>query len=525
MAWAQSSPVGSAPDEPSHIARAYGLISGQQGLFPETDGLAPPLPEGYFGEGSTDIAPYVDTRVPRYFVESPRAGCYAFRPDLSAIECLPKFKSDFVTVKGFQSYFIPGYTFFAGSVMRVTELVGVADPWGLTITRSVSAFVNGIIFALGVLLALPKRRWRFASLLLLTLLVPLASFTLGGITPSSWEISGTALLIGAAIALSRIAKAESTPLGLVAFSRAPVAYLGAGLGGLMAATARPFGAVWVGVVLIALLSLRKVSYWLLAWLASLITLGAFWFFWSASFQNQEVEDPFRANQGGLGPREILAYLLVGGFQYFGRVTAVWSDYANTGWLDTPLPTPLALVWVVALSSLIMFTSALLVVRALKAPTNKAQLLILSFGLALALLVLFVTLFAYADFSVQSRHLLPGLLGSILAIGALGLTARFEFQIDAKRLTQGLYVCVTVLILAQTLALIWAQWRYAYGLVVRAPVGLTIQSRPVADWLPPGGLWLPPLIAVTGGVLALLSLRPNQNTAVPAKAGKSKTPAA
>jgi hypothetical protein len=281
----------------------------------------------------------------------------------------------------------------------------------------------------------------------------------------------------------------------------------------------------VGVVLIVLLSVRKTSYWLVGWLASLIALGVFWFFWSAEVQNEEIADPFRAEQGGLLLREILSYLLVGGFQYFGRVTAVWSDFANTGWLDTPLPTPLALIWVTGFSSLIMFTVSLILVRAIAAPANKAQLLGLGVGLVLAMFALFVILFAYADFSVQSRHLLPGLLGAVLAIAVLGLTARFDFKMDARRLSQGLIFCVVVLLVAQVLALLWVQWRYAYGLVIRDPVGFTIQSRPNADWLPVGGLWLPPLITFAGGICALLSLRPNKKAIVPAAAGTSKTAAA
>ena len=525
FAWALASPVGSAPDEPSHVARAYGLISGQQDLFPEVDGLAAPLPEGYLGEGSGAVAPYVDTRVPRYFVESPRAGCYAFRADLSAVECLPRFQSQFVTVKGFQSYFVPGYGFFAGSLLRATELLGVADPWGLTITRALSALFNGAIFGLGVVLALPAQRRRFSALVLLTLFMPLTIFSLSGITPSSWEISGTALLVGAAIALSRKATGWAATPSKLPFAESKGLYLAAGLGGAMAATARPFGLVWVGVVLIGLLTLRRVSYWLLGWLVALIALGAFWFFWSAGFQNEEVSDPFRANQGGLRPREILAYLLVGGVQYFGRVTAVWSDFANTGWLDTPLPAPLALIWVVAISSLIMFTLGLRVVRAVTPPTNARQIWVIGVGLVVAMTILFWVLFAYADFSVQSRHLLPGLLGAILAAGALGLSYNFNFGIDSVGLRRGLAFCVAVLALAQVLSLLWMQWRYAFGLVIRAPVGFTIQSRPVADWLPVGGLWLPPLIASIGGVLALLSLRPAQKTSVPATAGTAKTEAA
>jgi hypothetical protein len=525
LAWSLASPVGSAPDEPSHIARAYGLISGQQALFPEVDGLAPPLPEGFLGEGSGALAPYVDTRIPRYFVESPRAGCYAFRADLSAVECLPKFESDFVTVKGFQSYFVPGYGFFAGSLLRATELLGLADPWGLTIARALSAFFNGVIFALGVVLALPSKRNRFGALLLLTLLMPLTSFSLSGITPSSWEISGTTLLVGAVIALSRLAQSRAPDAGSLRFSQARWPYLAAALGGAMAATARPFGLVWVGVVLIALLTLRKISILLVGWLGLLMALGAFWFVWSAGFQNEEVSDPFRASQGGLRPREVIAYLVVGGLNYFGRVTTVWSDFSNTGWLDTPLPALLAMVWAVAISSLIMFTVVLLSVRALRPPTNTKQMLIIGAGLAAALFVLFAALFAYADFAVQSRHLLPGLLGSILAISALGLSAGYPFHIDSLGLKRVLVASVSVLIAAQVLALLWVQWRYAYGLVVRAPVGFTIQSRPDADWLPVAGLWLPPLVAAISGVCALLSLRPSQKTPAPATAGASKTPAA
>jgi hypothetical protein len=205
LAWSLASPVGSAPDEPSQGARAYGLMSGQQGFFPETDGLAPPLPEGFLGQGSGAVAPYVDTRLPKYFVEKPRAGCYAFRPDLSAVECWPKYRSELVTVKGFQSYFVPGYAIFAGSIMRASEITRVADPWGLTVTRAVSAVFNGLIFGLGIVLAFPRNRVRFAALVALILLVPLTSFTLGSLSPSSWEISGMTLLVGAVIAISRVA--------------------------------------------------------------------------------------------------------------------------------------------------------------------------------------------------------------------------------------------------------------------------------------------------------------------------------
>jgi len=173
----------------------------------------------------------------------------------------------------------------------------------------------------------------------------------------------------------------------------------------------------------------------------------------------------------------------------------------------------------------MFTLILFSVRALKLPANTRQILIIGAGLAAALFILFAALFAYADFSVQSRHLLPGLLGSILAIGALGLSAGYPFYIDGRGLKSVLVASVSVLIAAQVLALLWVQWRYAYGLVVRAPVGFTIQSRPDADWLPVAGLWLPPLVAAVGGVCALLSLRPSQKTPAPATAGTSKTLAA
>jgi|GEM_PF-1393407 len=524
IGWSLASPVGSTPDEPSHVARAYSLVTGKQGLFPQTDGLAAPLPEGFEGVGAGD-APYVLTQIPHYFVEKPRAGCYAFDPTKPAQECLPEITTDEVTVKGFQSYFVPGYALFAGSLLRLTEVTGLAEIGGLTITRAISAFFNGVIVGWALLLALPRTRWRFAGLIALLILMPLTAFSLSSISPSSWEISGTLLMTGGLIAVSR----SSTKRVEVNSQRSADlrrAFAAVALGAFMAATARPFGLMWVATALVvSLILLRHLPKLVLAFMGALVALGVWWLVWSARFQREEIADPFRASQGGLQPREILDFLLVGGANYFGRVLTVWSDYSNTGWIDTPTPALLSLIWAFGWVIVIVGALSLNWAGAIQIGSNSRFLLWLGAAFGLSTFILFVFLFSYVSFTVQSRHLLPGVLAAATCIGVLGLTAKAAFAVRPKTVNSILFASTFGLAVAVVLSLLWTQWRYAYGLVIRDPVGLTTRTQEVAFWLPAGGLWLPPAVAVIGLVIAAFALRPSQKNTAERVAGTSSTVAA
>jgi hypothetical protein len=117
------------------------------------------------------------------------------------------------------------------------------------------------------------------------------------------------------------------------------------------------------------------------------------------------------------------------------------------------------------------------------------------------------------------------LASATCIAVLGLTTNPTFVVKKQTVHSILRVAVALLAGALLLSLLWTQWRYAYGLVIRDPVGLTSRTQEVAQWLPVGGLWVPPTLAVVGLVIALFALRPSQKNVADKRAGTSNTAAA
>jgi hypothetical protein len=398
---------------------------------------------GFEGVGAGD-SPYVETQLPSYFIEKPRAGCYAFDSTKPAAECVDSTTTDVVQVKSFQSYFVPGYAIFAGSLLRITQLTGVAETAGLTTARAASAFVNGLIFGWALLLALPRTRWRFAGLLALLILMPLTAFSLSSISPSSWEISGTLLMTGGLIAAFRF-NLRALPVGATSGTGVREVYGAIALGAFMAATARPFGLMWVATALvISLVFLRQLPRWLFLLMGLLVALGVWWLIWSARFQSGEAADPFRASMGGLQPREILDFLFIGGANYFGRLLPVWSDYSITGWIDTPTPALLSLIWAFGRTSLIFGTLVLIWVGALRRTPDTKFLVLSGAAFGLMTFFLFVFLFGYVGFTVQSRHLLPGVLSSATCIAVLGLTTNPTFVVKKQTVHSILRVAVALL---------------------------------------------------------------------------------
>jgi Predicted membrane protein (DUF2142) len=423
LTWALSSPPGSSPDEDAHLAAAWAVTHGEspngklfsvpQVLFPEYC-YPPAIPEG-----------------PCYTPTGAIGSELVTHTNLTA-----GYPAAFHWLEG--KFFRPGLTASVLSIRAFVSFVCVLLIMVPLVLISVTAGDDAL---------------RAVGLPLVAILSPLAFFMFGSVNPSSWEMAGAVCGWGCYVAL------------VLANRRSQVFWAIGGMliGVLAGAVARPSG----GLVLLASLPLagpivlariapapadQRRRFWTIvgacyatvgAIAVALIFRGALTIRWS----NHPPADPHSRVWHWLSDALRAGDYVLGSFGggHFGAL----------GWLDTPMPAFVPLVFVAA--------SGYLVIAAIRQSRPEVTLSLLMTSLG----SLFLTTAVLAsgippDGSVQSRYLWPAYIGvPFAAVASLGMGNRA----GGARVPRGhlRWVAGGALVAATSVGFFTNLWRYTTGL--------------------------------------------------------------
>jgi hypothetical protein len=462
LAWLISDPPSAAPDEPAHYIKALGAGSG--------DLLGSP---GHYATG-LDNGPqlaFFNQLVRGFHVPAnlaPPAPCFAHLPARSAA-CLtfssnpPQTELSYIGRYGPFLYILPGLLMRAASDPERAYLLG----------RLGFAIVNLLVLA-GALLLLrgPGAEPRLAGMLLA--ITPMVVFLSSSLNPSGPEIC-------ASIAFTALLLKQSQEGG-----RQNQLWIGIAAAGAVLALSRPLSFLWLFLALALLLALEGPSRLRARFRAggrtALIAAGVdalavlLAISWTVAFQH-----PVRAALTDLP----------------GKLVASWNQVpelllqavGSFGWLDTPLPYAVYLLWL-GLSGALVLLALLLAgwrERAVVIGILGATLVVL---MAESVLVLMPT-----GFLLQGRYVLPAAVMAPLLAGEIVFRRRRRLPALPSRL--GWALLAAAVAGQQLMAWLVNGHRFAVGSQGR----LNFIMHP--EWSPPGG-WILCLVLALLGASALLA---------------------
>ena len=401
--WSLSSPLFSAPDEPSHVTKAAGAARGQLvGPVRTGEGADDPCVPGVAAPPSGPVT-CTHYRVPAIFLQGHQVpGCYNFDRTVTA-DCAPPYagSKDEELVPSTAGNYPPLYYLVTGLpsllsssvvgvyLMRLMGSLLCVALLGLAVT-SVSKLPDRVGAAIGVLLALS----------------PMTLFVSSVVNPSGMEIcAAVALWAGGLEALSVDGRARRWALVRTVIGAAALA------------AARPISPLWVVLIGVSLLlaarrhqlaaAARSQGAGLAALAIAAVTgAGAVWYLVAAP------------NAGSLGAGVPLSLSRV---DILRASLSVSHHRAHQmigwlGWLDTPVPTVTVAVWAAAVGLLVL---AALVFGSWRQRLGIAWLA----GLVVLVPPLIESQQAHrVGFFWQGRYLLPLAVGLPIVAGHIGLPA-------------------------------------------------------------------------------------------------------
>ena len=475
--WSLATPLMGVPDEPAHTIKAAAVVRGQ--VLVE-DGTS-------FGHG-------VHVRVPNYIASLHAQSCYKFNRAQAADCAAPIYVDDTFTNIGVTSAgsYNPMYYWIVG--LPTLFMSGAPAIYGM---RLVSALLCAVFFAAGFTALTELRRPKYAVLVAALAMTPMVLFLGGGINPNSLEIAATmAAFSGFVVVLDNRRGTRRVLPALATVAAATV----------VLANARQISLVWLLcalVVGVCSFRLRRVvtvfrDRRVLTAVALAVPgalLGLLWMYIAANGP---------ANVGvapeGIASPHPDAPLYRGFMIMLDQTYDFFPQYIGTmGWLDTPVPELVALVWggLMIAGLVVPFC-----VRPLRNWTG--------YWVALAMLYLVPALLQTAlwrgmGFIWQGRYTLPLVVVLFISVG-LGLRKlRFPGGALALRISR---VFFWLIVACHTLAFVYVLRRYVVGISEIAN-WQTLFSSP--HWQPPLG-WLPLtilylLVTAVGALLLFRYLHP------------------
>jgi len=448
--WIFGSPLGGSPDEPSHMAYAWGVATGQ--------GFGDPDPT--CDQGPCPRTNYV---VPPGLIPEP--GCYVFRPGVSA-GCAGASEAN--PYASYMTRYPPPYYFVVGAALRLSLNAGL-DP----VQAGFAGRMAGAIISLSILIpagvAVTMRDRRVLPYLIATL-VPMSLFMINTINPSGVEISAA---IGMAVALGVLARNPS------AGARFLLLYSATWL-----AWTRPVGWLWASTVLIfgfGLVAARnrgmRVSFGTLGWALPgsvfAIATAVGWFVYALAARSA-------VGTGSSLPDGSIERLLAIVFRWGGMIK---ENLGVLGWLDTPIP---ELLMLGSISLMVI----LLVGGLLTAVWRRGLSIVVAYFVSVVMGV--TILMMIQQFLWQGRYVWPALAAGLILIG-------FESNPGPKSERASFLIASGLWLIAEISSL-WVYARYAVGLQ-RGARYLVPNLSGTADWASPLGA---PAIVIVGivGVVAV-----------------------
>ena len=463
-AWSFATPIGAAPDEPAHIVQAVAIVRGQ---FNE-----PTHRSGFGLIASARVPAWAADTLQPCFVTADEVTHFA---QTGIVAACPDTLSD-ATQSAIAA------TQFSNAPPLYYLVVGIPSLFlsgasALYAMRLVSGLLNAGLVALGISLLVRYYPRRTPLIGVLIALSPMVLFLMAVVSSSGLEISsGFATWCGGLC----IVEHPHLPRALAIWTAVAAVLL------VLSRPTSPLDAVIITVVLALLIGwqgLRQrlnpdlVPLWSPVLVAAIVAGGFFVVF----------GPPHLTGVRPTHPAGLLSNMWTN-LRFSGvRLRQCIGDF---GWLDTPVPTWVVIVWTSCVGGLTALALTL------SAPCRRALPI-------LALLILAMPDALYApqmntiDLNWQGRYWLPVVVGFPLVASTFEWRSRrrryqrINRQWVAPALLLGL---VLVLFAAQVASFLRALTRYEIGLGVRAGTPTT--------WLPPGGHYLVVVAFVVGAVLTL-----------------------
>jgi hypothetical protein len=453
--WFFSSPIGAAPDEEAHYVRAVGISEGRLVGDPIT-----------FSRGSESVAAlnfYEGVSraiwVPARLDPPDFAGCYAARSAVSAA-CAdgqrqpdgPAYLLTYVGVYPPIPYLLPAL------LLRFAS-----NPWvGVYLGRLGIAVTDLLLVAMAILALGYGRTGSLRWVGLFLAATPMVVFLGVSLSPSGVEVAAALCLLAALIRLRGLS--DQRPPMVMAIALAA--------GGFALAAARPLGPLWVAFALLGYLLAggqvnRHHRRTIVA--ARLVFAGigstVLW-----DLVNTPLASFVSLGGGAGGDWKHTLSLAVGGIYQSLQEQVGWF-----GWVDTPLPTALYVIWFAAVLGLLAIAMAV--------GSNRERLLLagLSVGSFVAMVLLAALVFIPIGQNSQGRYT----MAATLAIPMWA--AEVVYQNREKVRHELMTVLPALVILGVSITQLLAWWinarRYAVG--VQGPVFFLVVP---GAWQPPLGWW-------------------------------------
>ena len=463
-AWAMTTPISGAPDEPAHIVKAASVARGELVGVPSEHGHT--------------------VTVPQYIATSHDMTCFAFQPAVSAdcADSVPEGDSTLVQAETSAGLYNPIYYALVG---WPSLLVG--NESGIYLMRIVSGMVASTFLALCFVLVASWARKVLAVLGLVIACTPMVLFLNGVVNPNSLE---TAAILAAFVALLSIVFQPSERL----LTQRLVIL---GISSAFAVNARGLSPLWLAIVLVIPLFLLKWSHlWsLLRRKSTVVTIGAIivsvllallWTLSSNSLAAGVSSDVPVTNYPGVGSSHLTGFITIFR-ETFGYANGLIGQF---GWLDNTAPAVTLYLWA-ALTGF-LFVSAVGVLR------GRSLLTFILLGAAVVIVPaviqgLYVT---KGGFIWQGRYTLPLFVCLVVGTSAL-MSDRITWGDRSTRLRITGAVLGAALF-AQMIAFAVVLQRYAVGTSSNLHDFYLSPS-----WQPPGGVitWLAiyTIVLLTGAI--------------------------
>lgn len=465
-AWAVATPLGAAPDEPTHMVRAVAVSYGQ------ITGTGPTQLRSI----GTDLwQRYQPVRVPQSVAAlSPEVGCFAFRPGTTAA-CVRTLNDSAALVDSatYAGAYNPAYYLLVGWPLRLVP--GMA---GMYFARLVSAALCAALMAWAASIARGVGRLAFAGVAAAA--TPAALFLAGTVNPNAPEAASGLLVWAAlgAIALDPDPEKLGRRVGALA--------LGAGV----LVTVRPTGLEWLALVLCVAVVLvpRRAVTGALKRMPVRISLGAF----AVCAVAAELWNRF---YGGLNEEALgrhAGYGVVRSISLSVRALPTYTQYliGEAGWNDTPVPFGTVVAWLAVIG--------VLVFAALSLAARREAVVVLGLSAGIAAIPVAANLFARELANPwQGRYLLWWAAG--LPVIAAMVLEKYADRLPARFLRR-LPPLIVLTLAAGQLGMWWiSARRYGVGLGAKHSL-LPLHTA----WHPPGG-WIPSTLLLLLGLAVMLLL--------------------
>jgi hypothetical protein len=449
MAWVFSSPVGANPDEPSHLAYAWSVATGQGFGGPDATCTNQPCPRF-----DVDVLPNL----------IPEPACYAFDPRQHAGCAEPSAANPYPT---HMTRYPPPFYLVVGSAMRLAEALGVTPQAIAYVGRLTAAAISlAFLIPAGILVL---RRRPSAFVYVVAPITAMTLFMVGSVNPSGLEISAAIAAGAAAGALARQPDRRALALFVLAVS--------------VLAWARPVAWLWAGAAMVAGLAMARAS--TADWRAAVTRFG-----WAISIPIASTLMAIGWFVYALGARAVQGAGASTPNTQAEQVIALllrWGGMAREsigvlGWLDTPLPD----LFLITAAGLIGY----LVVSGLSLVETRPMSIVVA-GYFLVVFVGVNVIMLAQDFLWQGRYVLPPMAFGLVMLG----------QVSGNRQRERVgHVVAPILWAIAVLSSLWVYARYAYG--------LEFGARFVVPNLEGGAFWssgIPPLVVIGLALMSCLLL--------------------